>query len=141
MAALSPYKKGATFRGTSTTTTKTWSANETRPPPEAQPEALRLVGLAEILDALQACVKVIQWGSSSPERKEADPLSALNEARRVLASGRAMLSAAPPQPEREPLTLAQIDGIGDATGKPSHTWHYKLARAIERAHGIGATND
>lgn len=48
---------------------------------------------------------------------------------------------APPPPEREPLTVARIDDIGDATGKPSKTWHYEFARAIERAHGIGATND
>lgn len=53
----------------------------------------------------------------------------------------AMLSAAPPPPEREPLTEEQIDAIGDATGKPSKNWHYEFAHAIERAHGIGASNE
>lgn len=35
---------------------------------------------------------------------------------------------------REPLPLSdeQIDAIGDKCGKPSATWHYEFARAIER---------
>ena len=54
----------------------------------------------------------------------------------------AMLSAAPPPPEREPLTDEQINGLG--TGP---CWAedgvdiFLFARAIERAHGIGGTND
>ena len=35
---------------------------------------------------------------------------------------------------RKPLPLSdeQIDAIGDKCGKPSATWHYEFARAIER---------
>lgn len=35
---------------------------------------------------------------------------------------------------RKPLQLSdeQIDAIGDKCGKPSATWHYEFARAIER---------
>lgn len=40
--------------------------------------------------------------------------------------------------QRKPLPNAQIDAIGDRCGKPSFTWHYDFARAIERAHGITA---
>ncbi len=78
------------------------------------------------------------YGKKPIEGETAWPYVADHTAAKIY---RAMLSAAPPPPEREPLTLAQIDGIGDATGKPSFTWHYEFARAIERAHGIGATND
>jgi hypothetical protein len=31
-----------------------------------------------------------------------------------------------------PLSDEQIDAIGDKCGKPSATWHYEFARAIER---------
>ena len=55
-----------------------------------------------------------------------------------------MLSAAPPQPGREPLTDEQIDDIframygcePDASGEFSD-----VCRRVEAAHGIGATND
>lgn len=56
----------------------------------------------------------------------------------------AMLSAAPPPPEREPLTNEQIDDIfrsmygcePDANDEFSD-----VCRRVEAAHGIGATND
>lgn len=54
---------------------------------------------------------------------------------------RAMLSAAPPPPEREPLTDEQISVLG---GGPCWAEDgvdiFLFARSIERAHGIGAPN-
>jgi len=60
----------------------------------------------------------------------------------------AMLSAAPPQPEREPLTDEQIERLRKNTFSTDNPFcpcdrktMQKAVRATERAHGIGATND
>lgn len=46
---------------------------------------------------------------------------------------------APPPPEREPLTTSQLSEVMESV---DYTWEpTRFARAIERAHGIGATND
>lgn len=82
----------------------------------------------------QAAQAVIDRWDSPLWRQEVGTNMLINDLRTAL-------SAAPPPPEREPLTEEQIDAIGDATGKPSKNWHYEFAHAIERAHGIGATND
>lgn len=60
---------------------------------------------------------------------------------------RDMLSAAPPPPEREPLTEQEIlEAVSSLYAHPAlrsmgAADDIATARAIERAHGIGATND
>jgi len=64
-----------------------------------------------------------------------------------LAELKALLSAAPPPPEREPLTEQEIlDAVSSLYAHPTlrsmgAADDIATARAIERAHGIGATND
>lgn len=68
----------------------------------------------------------------------------------------AMLSAAPPPPEREPLSKQQVSKIALDLLMTNCTWHalqntgffheivpftVEIVAAAERAHGIGATND
>lgn len=51
-------------------------------------------------------------------------------------------AAAPPPPEREPLTDEQIDALwgGEKVSLPQRINRRAISRSIERAHGIGATN-
>ena len=52
----------------------------------------------------------------------------------------APLYTKPPTPKREPLSDEQLATIITNAYRYDYT-HYDLARAIEQAHGIGATND
>lgn len=54
----------------------------------------------ELLDALKSCVKVLAHGATTPERQAADPLSAMNV-------GRALIAKAGGVPSRCPLCSYQ----------------------------------
>jgi hypothetical protein len=74
--------------------------------------------IAELVERKNACIHKLEMDAldlasenSILKRAETDDL----EARKPL-----------------PLSDEQIDAIGDKCGKPSATWHYEFARAIER---------
>lgn len=103
----------------------------------AAPQGWRLVPVEPDSNMKRAAQKALMDHSSHSEWLEEewpDGLSMWN----------AMLSAAPPPPEREPLTDEQIDELcGEANrGLYIESDQYlKAFRDAERAHRIGATND
>ena len=81
-------------------------------------------------EALELALEALQWnwGGEPLPTKE---LEAINAIREALA-----------EPEQEPLTDEEINSLGDKIANeklvgPVMDFRVRLARAIERAHGIG----
>lgn len=79
----------------------------------------RAIALAKELEASK---------NASIHKLEMDALDLASENSILKRQEQAELEARKPLP----LSDEQIDAIGDKCGKPSATWHYEFARAIER---------
>lgn len=88
-----------------------------------------------------ALERIIGWNRDHANELCGNPDRA--EGWACVREARAALSAAPPPPEREPLTDEQIERdwqfLHDEEGNPPD--HHDFARAIEVAHGIGSPNE
>ncbi|UXC19116.1 hypothetical protein [Comamonas squillarum] len=109
---------------------------------QAAPDGWRLVPVASTAAMEWAFRSAeVRYSNGAGRMLPMDPHSAFK------AQYRDMLSAAPPPPEREPLTDQQVEKLRQNTFSTDNPFcpcdrktMQKAVRAAERAHGIGAAN-
>lgn len=115
----------------------------------------------EVIEALRSANELCQylWNNTDADNPEAGNIELIahedkhaNQLAALLNDARTRVEAALHGIEiqaaavRVPLTDAQIDAMSDAIPvddfhEQNSTWHIRLARAIERAHGIGINGE